>query len=72
MGDLLCHPLRTHTVVLQKQLDATHKPGVKKHEVSVENALKPATWKFITHAFHSLCIAEQVEAERVGWWEDVI
>lgn len=31
VSDLLCHALRTHAVVLQEQLDTTHKPGRNTH-----------------------------------------
>lgn len=31
VSDLLCHTLRTHAVVLQKQLDTTYKPARNRH-----------------------------------------
>ena len=30
VSDLLCHTLRTHTVVLQEHLDTTYKPGANR------------------------------------------
>lgn len=81
MRDLLCHPLGTHAVILQKQLDTTHKPGMKRQgcRLEIHQILQQIVVFFclvfsscVTRVFFLLCIAEQVEAQRVGWWEDVI
>lgn len=55
VGDLLCHPLRTHTVVLQKQLDAGHKPGMKTQEASVENTSKPVEFYYACISLTAHC-----------------
>lgn len=75
MSDVLRHPLRTHTVRLQEQLNAAYKPGSEteaKKGVSLE-ADGAADLKFcLRDAFHLLGVFEQIKAERVRGRQDVI
>lgn len=74
MSDLLCHTLRTHTVVLQEQLDTAYKPG--KNRETTGGDMKAALINIFLCSLYRLCrkdvsfllrVVEQVEAERVGW-----
>lgn len=52
VSDLLCHTLRTHTVILQEQLDATDKPDIYRR-VTVETTINASASSLL---FHKRCI----------------
>lgn len=72
MSDLLCHALRTHTVILQKQLDATHKPGTSKSWRNGPAIVNLSCIHPFVYFTILLRVVEQVEAERVRWWENLV